>query len=258
MICKDCGRAIADDSRFCQYCGASQQVEAIQTSPSSEQPSNPPPNPVNPVGRVIGIAAAVLLVLVVIVSLMDAPKSSVTSSENQTGMDNAMMMPDNMTAPTDPAPPPAEEVAKTEVPTDPWSYSQDVDKVRGGTSWFASTTSTNSIHQDPPYDADTTMRMTVRRMPSSGTDVVLTVSSGQLMCPSYDGCSGTVRFDDGPAERISFDGPADNSSDTIFVVGAQSFIRKLKKARKVIIEKTMYEAGQPQFEFDVAGLKWDH
>lgn len=130
--------------------------------------------------------------------------------------------------------------------------------MRGATYYFATTTSTNSIHQDAPYDSATTMRMTVRHMPSSGTDVVLTVSSGQMMCPSYEGCSGTVRFDDGPAQMISFDGPADNSSDTIFVEGANAFIAKLKKAKRVVIEKTLYDAGDPQFESDVQGLEWEH
>lgn len=139
-----------------------------------------------------------------------------------------------------------------------WSYSTDEDKVRGGASYYATTTSTNSIAQPFPYDSSTTMTITVRKSPAHGTDVVLTVSSGQLMCPSYEGCTGTASFDGGPAQRISFAGPADNSSDTIFIEGAQSFIAKLKKAKHVVIEKTMYQAGNPQFEFDVAGLKWEH
>lgn len=78
------------------------------------------------------------------------------------------------------------------------------------------------------------------------------------MCPSYQGCSGTVRFDNGPAQRVRFNGPADNSSDTIFVVGAKSFVAKLKKAKRLVVEKTLYQAGEPQFEFDVSGLKWEH
>lgn len=139
-----------------------------------------------------------------------------------------------------------------------WSYSQDEDKVRGGTTFYATTTSTNSIAQDFPYESDTRMTMTVRKSKAYGTDVILQISSGQMMCPSYEGCSGTVRFDNGPAQRISFNGPADNSSDTVFVVGAKSFIGKLKNAKKVTVEKTLYEAGNPQFEFDVSGLRWDH
>jgi hypothetical protein len=42
------------------------------------------------------------------------------------------------------------------------------------------------------------------------------------------------------------------------VVGAKQFIAKLKRSKKVTIEKTLYEAGSPQFEFDVRGLKWKH
>lgn len=140
----------------------------------------------------------------------------------------------------------------------PWSYSEGEDKVRGGTTFYARTTSTNSIDQNFPYDSHTTMGLSVRRSPAYGTDVILTISSGQMMCSSYDGCSGTVRFDNGPAQRVSFNGPADNSSDTVFVAGANQFIAKLKKAKKVTIEKTLYEAGNSQFEFDVRGLKWDH
>jgi hypothetical protein len=140
----------------------------------------------------------------------------------------------------------------------PWSYSQDEDKVRGGTTYYASTTSTNSIDQDFPYDSHTTMSMTVRKSPAYGTDVILTISSGQMMCPSYEGCSGTVRFDSGPPEHVSFNGPEDNDNETVFVVGSKQFIAKLKKAKKVTVEKTLYQAGNPQFEFDVHGLQWNH
>ena len=255
MFCAQCGAGIADDSRFCRHCGAAQSGD----SPSIETPPAPfVARSVNPVGRMVGIAAAAILGLVLIIGLMDGPASPEASAiQNNADMlaDRMEMQADNLQAIADRVTADAEPIAET---TGPWSYSQDEDKVRGGTSYFASTTSTNTIHQDPPYDAATTMRMTVRRMPSSGTDVVLTISSGQMMCPSYDGCSGTVRFDDGPAERVTFNGPADNSSDTIFVVGAKSFIAKLRKARKVVVEKTLYEAGEPQFEFDVSGLKWDH
>lgn len=139
-----------------------------------------------------------------------------------------------------------------------WSYSTDEDKVRGGTTYYATTTSSNSVRQDFPYEQNTTMDMTVRKSPAHGTDVILTVSSGQLMCPSYDGCSGTASFDGGSAQSVSFNGPSDNSSETVFVRGAQGFIGKLKRSKRVVIEKTLYQAGNPQFEFNVAGLKWDH
>lgn len=268
MYCGQCGKQIDDDSRFCRFCGATQTPLAAEPSPviepTNEEPASPawspPPKKPDGSGKMIGIVAAIVLVLIAITSLGKPGTSPASNTETATDMlaDNMEMQADNMDALADATTNLTAAADGIPAKTDSWSYTTDEDKVRGGTSYFASTTSTNTVHQDSPYDSETTMRMTVRRMPSSGTDVVLTISSGQLMCPSYEGCSGTVRFDDGPAQRISFNGPADNSSDTIFVEGAKSFVGKLKKAKKVIIEKTLYEAGEPQFEFDVAGLKWEH
>lgn len=265
MYCGQCGKQIDDDSRFCRFCGTTQSPLAAEPASATEAADDEPigaawspaPKKPNGNGKMLGIAAAIVLVIIAIAS-MGKPGTSPTSNTTAAAdmlADNMEMQADNMDAMADAASntPPADAVSPST-----WSYSTDVDKVRGGTSYFASTTSTNTVHQNSPYDAETTMRMTVRRMPSNGTDVVLTISSGQMMCPSYEGCSGTVRFDNGPAHRISFNGPADSSSDTIFVIGAKTFIGNLKKAKKVVIEKTLYEAGEPQFEFDVSGLKWDH
>jgi hypothetical protein len=193
-----------------------------------------------------------LFVLVILAAIGAGSDSSPTSSSNLEANSVAVQASHDATQPASPS-----AATEAAAPAN-WDYSTDVDKVRGGTSYFARTTSTNSIHQSFPYDSSTTMTMTLRKSPAYGTDVILTISSGQMMCPSYDGCSGTVRFDNGPAQRIEFNGPADNSSDTVFVVGAKSFITKLKNAKHVVIEKTLYEAGNPQFEFDVSGLNWDH
>lgn len=251
MFCKNCGEAIEDGSRFCRFCGAKQIDEPpiSQDTAHTAAPVVSTPATGRSGKSVLAIIAGLVLLIIVVGALQNPSPTSSTVGDNVVADAGLDTLTDNMTA-ADAAP------TANEAPT--WSYSTDEDKVRGGTSYFAATTSTNTVRQDPPYDSDTSMRMTVRRMPSSGTDVVLTISSGQFMCPSYEGCSGTVRFDNAPAQRVRFNGPADNSSDTIFVVGAKNFVSKLKKAKRVIIEKTLYQAGEPQFEFDVAGLKWDH
>jgi hypothetical protein len=198
-----------------------------------------------------GVGCLILLGLVLIAGLSG---SNTTENTSSTANQSVNAADTNISAATTNS-----DVDQASAPEpSPWSYSEDEDKVRGGTTYYARTTSTNSIEQSFPYDSDTTMDLSVRKSPAYGTDVILTISSGQMMCPSYEGCTGTVRFDDGPAQRVSFNGPADSSSDTIFVVGASQFIAKLKKAKKVTIEKTLYEAGNPQFEFDVHGLKWAH
>ena len=214
--------------------------------PEQQHPRNYP--------KIAGFGCLALLGLTIIVGVVG---SSSQQSDNSLANQSSESAGANMAA-TDLNATESSETPATEAESSPWSYSQDEDKVRGGTTYYARTTSTNSIAQSFPYDSDTTMDLAVRSSPAYGTDVILTISSGQMMCPSYDGCSGTVRFDNGPAQRVSFNGPSDNSSDTVFVVGAKQFIGKLKKAKKVTIEKTLYEAGSPQFEFDVHGLKWDH
>jgi hypothetical protein len=216
-------------------------------------------------GRQLAIIAAAAFGVIFIAALIGSivnPNSSVgnTSGENAASTDTVASVASNddgRSSSSDESALSNTDGNASEAPS-PWDYSQDEDKVRGGTTYYARTTSTNSISQSFPYDSDTTMTMTVRKSPAYGTDVVLTISSGQMMCPSYEGCSGTVRFDNGRAQRVSFNGPADDSSDTVFVSGAKGFIAKLKSAKKVTIEKTLYEAGSPQFEFDVHGLKWDH
>lgn len=254
MFCKECGVQIEDDSKYCRQCGASQSGQPVP--PVADKAGIlplPDIEPAKPASKKKGYlwAGAIVLVLVALAS-QQKPQSEtdLDISATSTAADSALNS--ALEAANDASP------AASSAVTDPWSYSTDEDKVRGATTYYARTTSTNSIFQSSPYDSATTMTMHVRKAPAYGTDVVLTISSGQMMCPSYDGCSGTVRFDDGPAQRINFNGPADHSSDTIFVVGAKAFIGKLKKAKKVIIEKTLYNAGNPQFEFDVRGLRWDH
>ncbi|WP_167071906.1 hypothetical protein [Sphingomonas vulcanisoli] len=139
-----------------------------------------------------------------------------------------------------------------------WSYDTDEDKISGDTIYYARTTSTNSVFQSSPYDSNTTMRLVVRTSKRKGLDIMFIISSGQMMCPSYEGCSAKVRFDKGPAQHVSLLGPADSSSEVVFVEGARAFLAKLKRAKHVVVEKTLYDAGNPQFEFDVSGLNWSH
>jgi cytoskeletal protein RodZ len=222
-------------------------VRTNQPAADKERPDRPS------YGKIAGIGCAVLLGIFVLIGVIGSTTNQNSSAPVNASDSAADTNPTSVDTNSAETPKQA-----TEEDTSSWSYSQDEDKVRGGTTYYARTTSTNSIAQSFPYDSDTTMSLTVRKSPAYGTDVVLTISSGQMMCPSYEGCSGTVRFDNGPAQHVSLNGPADNSRDTVFVVGAKQFIAKLKAAKKVTIEKTLYEAGNPQFEFDVRGLKWDH
>lgn len=253
MFCHRCGGTIERDSRFCRHCGAAQESVGVAAS-SPLAPPVVPPVPASGSGVGIPVAVGGAVVVALIAALAGTSSTTCVGNASDTAPVASI---------TGAAPASADPIVATPTPSPTpapsnWSYSTDEDKVRGTTKYFARTTSTNSIHQDPPYDDETTMRMTVRYSGKDGDEVMLSVSSGQLMCPSYGGCEGTVRFDKGPARTIRFTGTADDSSDTIFVENAGSFLASLRRARHVVIEKTMYQAGSPQFEFAVAGLHWKH
>lgn len=248
MQCAQCQGVIEPDSRFCRHCGAG-QPPANGSSVSDPEVASAPEESGAFNWRVLllGVVGAAIVLVFIQAVLSTGASIAPGLAESQVAVG----------APSDTAAVDATSQDQS-LPKSNWSYSTDEDRVRGGTTYLASTTSTNFVYQDPPYDASTTMDVVIRKSPAYGTDVILVISSGQMMCPSYEGCSGTVRFDDGPAQRISFNGPADNSSDSVFVIGTKSFIAKLRKAKRLVVEKTLYEAGNPQFEFNVEGLKWEH
>lgn len=253
MICIHCKKPIEDDSQFCRHCGGAQSDEQPPAATPWQQPTPlTDETPARPAGMATSLKVALgclgVLAAVGLAHVASGPGTGTAPSQHA---DAAAPIPDT----------PA--LASADAGTAPdagtkWTYSDKTDKLRGDTTYFASTTSTNTIRQDPPYDPDTTMQILLRYSPTNENEVILTISSGQMMCPSFQGCSGSVRFDDDPPQEVRLDGPSDNSSQTVFVTGAKAFIAKLRKAKHVVIEKTLYQAGNPQFEFDVAGLQWDH
>lgn len=271
MNCTKCGTVISADWRFCSSCGT--EVSTLpdsQTAPTSSQGAQQLEAGTDEASSAqsdqrvffsIGVVAVVLiLVSAVILASSTKPNGGAATST----VASPSEVDDLATQAASDAVAEAVEAAASDgveanasAPSN-WTYSEDTDKIRNSSSYFATTTSTNTIHQDPPYDSDTFMKLTLRKSPAYGVDVILTISSGQMMCPSYEGCSGTIKFDNSPAQRVRFAGPADNSSDTIFLEGTRAFIAKLKTAKKLVVEKTLYQAGNPQFEFDVSGLKWAH
>lgn len=263
MHCGKCGEQIEDDARFCRHCGAEQPIGREAKAPTRlERKATQQELPKDfadfgdrkrwSLGKTFGGICAAALIFILVLGLIG--KSA------DTAVDNNDMIADNMAM--------IEEslgIAPGDIPASGsvnsesgWVYSTDEDKLRGAKTYYAKTTSTNSIRQDSPYDGETRMQLTVRKAPGSGLNIIMTISSGQMMCPSYTGCSGTVRFDSAPPQKISFLGAADNSSETIFVSNEKAFLAKLLKSKKLIVEKVLYQAGSPQFEFDVSNLKWDH
>ena len=82
----------------------------------------------------------------------------------------------------------------------------------------------------------------------------MSIERGQILCRSYEDCNVLVRFDDQKPATYSGVGPADGSSESVFIRNYQKFLVNLKKAKRVRISTEIYQEGSPVFEFDVSGF----
>lgn len=138
-----------------------------------------------------------------------------------------------------------------------WGYSEDTDRMTSKSTTHASIRSDNSLRLDFPYKGDNYGQITVRQHPKHGLNVIISIDKGQILCSSYSGCPVEIRFDDKPPMRFSGTGPADNSSDTVFLSNAPRFINEAKKAKRILVSMNIYKSGAPLLEYSTtAPLQW--
>lgn len=150
--------------------------------------------------------------------------------------------------------PPSPEPAA--VSTESWKYLNDMDKITGKASRFASLRSTNSIDNGFPYGRQKLL-LTVRHQASDGLSVLVSLNKGQIICDISKGCKIKVRFDSDPAMTFSGTVPDDYSSDTLFLTPAKTFVSRLRKSQSLVIQLTFYQRGEQRYEFTTAGLTWE-
>ncbi|TIE21022.1 hypothetical protein DI041_03890 [Stenotrophomonas maltophilia] len=135
-----------------------------------------------------------------------------------------------------------------------WRYWSDNDSMTGKMSIGADVQSSNTHTFDFPYAGAQHATLSLRRHPQHGNDVFMRIERGQLQCSSYSGCDVLVRFGDGEPKRYHALGPADNSSETIFIQGYSDFARRMKDVDVVRIQANVFRQGSPAWEFDVSGF----
>lgn len=148
----------------------------------------------------------------------------------------------------------AEPAPKVEPTGQQWVYDAREDKMTGGTTRHAYVLSTNTVNFGSPYSGPQHGRLVLRTDPKYGRDVMFSIERGQLLCRSYEDCEVLVRFDDGKPERFAGIGPADNSSETLFIRNYDRLLGKLRKSKVVRLSVNIYQEGAPVFEFDVSGF----
>jgi len=139
---------------------------------------------------------------------------------------------------------------------DNWTYSVEKDEMTDRKTYLACTTSTNEVDLSAPYQP-VTAKLCIRQSPKYGFDVFVALNGdGQFMCQSFESCRINVRFGSRPQERWSAIGPADNSTNAIFLHSQKRAFAGIKDADTTLVEATFYDNGDQTMDFDTKGLIW--
>jgi len=141
-------------------------------------------------------------------------------------------------------------IVVTQAHADKWDYTTDADKMTGKTLTKASIASSNSLNLSFPYAGDNYGFLTVRKHPQYGLHVIVHITKGQILCPSYGGCSVKVRFGNGQPLTFSAAGADHQSANVLFIHNAQKFIDLAKKTTSIKVQINIYQAGGQVLEFD--------
>jgi hypothetical protein len=147
-------------------------------------------------------------------------------------------------------------VSASSEPKSVWRYSSQKDEMTGKDMQFAETYSTNTQDLHWPYGSNVRGELTIRKHPRYGKSVLITLTKGQILCRSYENCTIMVRFDEGKPERYAAIGPADGSSDQVFIRNYDKFVANLRKSETVRIELPLYQDGNRAWNFNVSGFDW--
>ena len=150
--------------------------------------------------------------------------------------------------------------AVSAIAADTWSYKTSEDKMTSAATKVATLISDNALNLPFPYkDSENYGFLTIRQSAGKSVDVLVSIGKGQILCPGYgDGCTVTVRFDNEKPIRFGAIGPSDHSSTVFFIHNTNRFLTGAKKAKRILIQFTMYNAGVQTLEFNPAqSLEWN-
>jgi len=140
---------------------------------------------------------------------------------------------------------------------DNWSYSSDTDKMTSKVVYTAECDAKDELQMKFPYEGS--RAILVVRAGESGPSAYVHVTKGQMMgVTSFENATVNVRFDSEAMESYSVIGPSDGSSNTAFFNDSKKFMRKLKTAKKVLVQVAFFENGSQTMEFPTDGLVWNH
>ena len=158
-------------------------------------------------------------------------------------------------------PPAADNSAAVSSPQSPvadttsnWSYHESTDQMRGITTKYASTESLESFPNS--LGADSTSTSLILHKDANRLDAEINNPNLQFTCNPFTDTYVSVKFDNGPVGRYECTDAKGDKYGVAYLVSGRRFIAKLKTAKKAVIEAEVFQRGDIQMSFNVAGLKF--
>lgn len=192
-------------------------------------------------GRAIATGSAIFIGLPIIAAVTGISK--MVSSPNKSAS-TATTASENATEGN------SEGVAAT--PASSWTYGEDKDAMRGTTTKYAQTQSAEKFQNALGMSEQSTTLSVEKR--AKGYDVAIINPNLQFTCNSITDTQISVKFDDGPVERFGCTGSVGDTFGTAYFNTGPRVVARLKAAKKVMIEAEVFQRGNLQMTFDVAGL----
>lgn len=129
-----------------------------------------------------------------------------------------------------------------------WCIQTSVDDISGKPVLTATLASATTLNFAFPYQGEQRARITVRKHPRFGHDVILSLEKGQIPCTL--GCTTTVRIGEtGNARSWRMSAPSDHNATNVFFQRSEEFERLARGAREIAIEFTAFQEGNPSVIF---------
>lgn len=131
-----------------------------------------------------------------------------------------------------------------------WSYIDHADPMNSGKIKHAMLVSENQFTLDFPYQGLNFATLHIQQQGKSRHEVAVSIEKGQILC-RHGNCDIKVRFDD--AKPVTFEGAPQADHDPKFAylksTDSARFVASSLKAKRILVQVTLYRQGSPLLEF---------
>lgn len=132
-----------------------------------------------------------------------------------------------------------------------WEYRSTSDRMTNQITSSAQMSSVNSLSLNFPHQGVNRGRLSVRVSNDDDVSVAFAIDKGSLVFDDHE-CCIRIRFDDAAPQAFSIIKPNDKSANVVFIRDHQRFIAAASKAKRILVEMTIFRQGQQLTEFRTA------